>query len=232
MSTRLNRLLVLQRALAGRSSARVSDLEQELKVSRRTIFRDLQTLRQAGVEVRFDTGLRGHTSHDAQAPCDPDPASLLVLLRHAAATAAPATPGERRMAESAAEALEKRLSSVQREQLDDFRRCVVVPSPELDSQRYAAMIETFERAVAADRCLELYACLPAGGPPKWHVVQPLRLGYDLARGWRLEGLLADSHLTCSVSFGAIRSLLMSELPITLRLARVKVEWSHADIEIA
>jgi predicted DNA-binding transcriptional regulator YafY len=230
MSTRLNRLLVLQRALAGRSSARVSDLEQELGVSRRTIFRDLRTLRNSGVNVRFDADRRGHTSHDAEASSDPDTASLLVLLRHAAATAAPATPSERRMAESAAESLEKRLTAEQREQLDDFRRCLVVPPPEPDSRRYVAMLETFERAVNADRCLELHAALPAGAP-QWHVVQPLRLGYDFIRGWRLEGLLADSHLTCSVGLGSILSLSMSDRPITLRLARAKVEWTRADIEV-
>lgn len=230
MSDRLSRLLILQRALAGRSSARVSDLEQELGVSRRTIYRDLRTLRKSGVDVRFDAASRGHTTYAAGAHGDPDAASLLVLLRHAAATALPASPVERRLAEVAAEALADRLSATQREQLDDFCRSVAIPS-EPETRPYAAMLETFEQAVAADRCLELLAGLPSGAPPQWHVVQPLRLGYDFGNGWRLEGLLVDSHLTCRVGLGALRSLSVSERPITLRLARAKVEWTRADIEV-
>jgi predicted DNA-binding transcriptional regulator YafY len=230
MSSRLSRLLVLQRALAGRASARVSDLEQELGVSRRTIYRDLRTLRSSGVDVRFDAASRGHTSHDADSPRDPDAASLLVLLRHAMATALPVSPAERRLAEAAAAALAERLSAAQRESLDDFRGRIAA-QPEPTSLLYSAMLETFEQAVAADRCLELFAGLPAGTPPQWHVVQPLRLGYDYTKGWRLDGLLVDSHLTCRIGLGAVRSLSVSERPITMRLARAKVEWTRADIEV-
>ncbi|TWT95405.1 HTH domain protein [Botrimarina colliarenosi] len=230
MSTRLSRLLVLQRALAGRTSARVSDLEQELGVSRRTIYRDLRTLRNSGVEVRFDAASRGHTSHDAETQQLPDAASLFVLLRHAMATALPVGPAERRLAEAAAEALAGRLSATQREELEDFRRRVTAPAAAI-SGPYAEMLATFERAVAGDRCLEVFAGLPPGTLPQWQVVQPLRIGYDLTKGWRLEGLLVDSHLTCRIGLGAIRSLLVSERPITMRLARAKVEWTRADIEV-
>jgi predicted DNA-binding transcriptional regulator YafY len=231
MSERLSRLLLLQRALAGRSSARVRDLEEELGVSRRTIFRDLKTLRNSGIDIRFDAASRGHTSCDSGALGLPDPASLLVLLRHAAATALPIGPAERRLADAASEALADRLTATQRAQLDDFRRSVAAPS-ERENRPYATMLETFEQAVAVDRCLELLAGLTPGLPPQWYVVQPLRLGYDFTKGWRLEGLLVDNHLTCRIALGAIRTLSVSERPITHRLARTKVEWTRADIEVA
>lgn len=228
---RLNRLLALRSALAGRSTTRVCDLEEELGVSRRTIYRDLQTLRAAGIDVRYDSTRGGHTSTNTVGETVPDAASLLVLLKHAVATALPATPGESRKVKAAAEALAERLPAVLRQQFDDFQRSVVVTTPEAESQRLARLFETFERATAADLCLTIEASLPRDATPLWHVVQPLRLGYDLAAGWRLEGLLADSHLTCRIGSRAILAYAVSDRPITRQLVCSKVEWTVADIEV-
>lgn len=230
MSTRLSRLLVLQKALARRSSARIEDLEEEFGVSRRTIFRDFQTLRNAGVDVRFDASQGGHRSPE-EATAMPDSRALLILLRHAAVTALPMSSAERRLTQAAADTLAEHLPVSQREQLNDFRRSIAVRTPQSDSQRYKAMLQTFEQAVDADLCLELFAGLPADTPPQLHVVQPLRLAFDITKGWRLEGLLVDSHLTCRVGLRTIPSLSLSEQPIVRRLARAKVEWTCADIEV-
>jgi predicted DNA-binding transcriptional regulator YafY len=200
-------------------------------VSRRTIYRDLKTLRAAGIDIRFDPTRGGHTSTNPTTETVPDAASLLMLLKQAAATALPASPSERRVAQAAAEVLAERLPASLREQLDDFRRSVVITTPELEPHRYAAVIETFEKAVAIDLCLTINTRLPKGAAPQCHIVQPLRLGYDLETGWRLEGLLVDSHLTCRIGFRAIHAFSVSDRPITRRLVRSKVEWTIADIEV-
>lgn len=231
MSTRISRLLVLQRALAARSSARVSDLQEELGVSRRTIYRDLQTLRRAGVDIRFDRKQKGHTSPAEEDFLPPDPESLLALLRHAAATSLPATPSQRRRVAMVAEALAGQLPDELHERYEQFLQRVVVSAQEDDYDRYAAVLETVERAGRLGRCVEVLACLPVGADLGWHAAQVLRLRFDLGRGWLLEGLLAESHRTCRIAFAAIESIRVAETLAAPRLVRGKVEWTVADIEV-
>lgn len=231
MYARLNRLLALQHALAGRSTTRICDLEAELGVSRRTIYRDLQTLRASGIDVRFDPTRGGHKCTNVTAETVPGDASLLLLLKQATASALPLSSDERRVAKVTIDMLAKRLTAPLLEHLDDFRRSVVVATPELESRDYATIFETFEKAIAADLCLSINATLPKDDSPQSHVVQPLRLVCDLETGWRLEGLLVDSHLTCSISLGAILRCAVSDRPITRQLVRSKVEWTIADIEV-
>ncbi len=231
MQSRINRLIVLQRALAGRPSARVSDLEAELGVSRRTIFRDIRALRSAGLEIRFDPSRKGHTSSRDDDDSLPDPEALLTLLRHAAATSLPATTTQRRQAAAAAEALATRLPPAQREEYEQFQASVMVRALPSDQLRYAGVLEAAQHAASAGRCVDVLAPLPAGATLRWHSVQVLRLQFDLAKGWLLEGLLADSHHTCRVAFEVIASTRVGDRRVVTRLAPGKVEWTAADIEV-
>ena len=130
---RICRLLELTRLLQLGSGYNSSSLATECGVSRRTVFRDLDLLRRAGIQVKFDEERQRYCMSDEMRVLPPtnfttEEALALLVLCHRFANGAGAPL--QKAATNAALKLESSLPSQLRDELADYAGVVsVAPQP-------------------------------------------------------------------------------------------------------
>ena len=159
---RVDRVMDLLELLRARETCAIDDLAEELGVSRRTVLRDLATLRSRGWPVRADSGPGGGVFLDRDRGLRAVHLSLdeLIALWMSARLSASVTAMP--WSSAARSAIDKVLASVPPDRARSLRallRRVVVgnpASPRIRAELGAATPElliAFERAVASDKCL-------------------------------------------------------------------------------
>lgn len=201
IGSRIDRLLHILRALECGALDDADSITKELGISRRTLFRDLETLRNAGVRVRYRNNkyaIEGRIEN----PVMPSPKRLAEMLRQVLATAIPCDPHERQLALSAARMLAKYLP--EQEQLLFSRRLGGTQS-QLADQQLRHIYAMMEAVIMDEGCQLVRMNLMHAGERRTLEVYPQRLRHT--RGdCSAEGIVWQNHRSIRVSLKKIASV--------------------------
>ncbi|MEO1498003.1 MAG: HTH domain-containing protein [Planctomycetota bacterium] len=212
MSTRIERLLRLIQRLTDDVYPNADAIAADIGVSRRTVFRDLESLRAAGMSVRFDLPERGYRIEEEEWLGEvPGSRELLELLLRAHTTMLAGNAVQDQRYTRAIEALTSQLSD---EELRRWRRSQSLYSPPSDASctpKTRGMIERVEDAYVSQRSLRL--CLNSetmSVTRLWDLI-PTGLRYT-GSGWVVEGRRFDTpiwarfairHVSAIITLGAV-----------------------------
>lgn len=205
MSRRLVRIISVLRKLESGGHVTLEDLSADLNVSRRTLFRDLNSLKQAGFEVRFDSGAQAYRRDRADAPHASPPAhGILDILMAAATTLLPGVNTKSSRYTSAEAALLAALPEKLQIRYRDFKQAVH-PETTLGerSRRIRKSIDTILDAIQDQRCILLHSfvVVPGESARAW-IVRPFVISYAESR-WVLNGVAMPSHREISASLASV-----------------------------
>ena len=190
---RTERLLRLFRILEAGRPRSADELAEMAGVSRRTVFRDLRLLQQAGFPYRYDRSTRRfYTEHNhALPPLSLDPAEALGLLlavrQHESSRISP----DAGAAVSAALKIESMLPRVLQDYVQPrLEHIDVRPEPASDAGSIADMLSILQSALARTRKVRVRYDSYYEGKQIECIVHPYRLAY-IQRGWYLIAYTDD-----------------------------------------
>lgn len=191
-SERVYRLLRLITLLQSRTPWTVADLARELGVSRRTVFRDLNALEEAGVPCHHVDGQGYRLGKSAQLPpmslSAAEVLGLMQLIKQAGAQR------DRPMHAAALSAMYKLVStapeSLRSTCAEMMANVTIHPDAEIDGDAESTHYQTLHRAIAEQRCCALTYTSPVEDGAMELTVEPYAL-HHANRAWYL---LANSPL--------------------------------------
>lgn len=207
----------------------VDAMASRLGVSRRTVFRDLSALQEAGFQKRFDP------PSEKDVPRPPADKDLAELLRQALGTSVLCSGKQREQAQRAAEALSSTLpasSQADYERLAQHIKGSSLTDKELsDANHQAQIFSAVSEGICSGRCVEVAACFGSPEKAETRAVQILRL-YPIASGaWMIDGILAMNHKTVRMKLSQIQEAELSDQSTIENLSSAKTDWDKADVEV-
>ena len=190
MGQRLVRVIRVLKTLQAAGPATADTLAQELCVSRRTVFRDLEALRGAGFRIDYDHS-RGiyemHASHSKAT--QPSAKGVAELLLQAAATTLPQTHWQRRVAKRAASLLMQGLPVPLQEKCLAMQEAVHSAEPIRDARGSRSKLDTVLDAICNNRCIQVLSLTrQVESHGDWWVTKPLQI-IRAGDRWLLEALI-------------------------------------------
>ena len=235
MPKRLLRILKLVREVAaGNVDSSASSLAEKLDVSRRTLFRDLATLREAGFDLQLDKA-NGKYRFDSSSllpytrPLDTE--QILDLIVELTLPDIPRTSAARERARDATLGLAETLSPVQREfckQLIEQRQS---EAHNLATTSVAESIEVIKMALDQDHLAYVHAKFPGSDLTGIRLVQPITIRKQ-SPDWILDGIILPDEQTLTISLSSVESIGLGKDQAIMRLVDFShLDWANPDIEI-
>ena len=228
---RVKRLFSFANLLKQGEYLNATDIAKQLNVSKRTVFRDLQTLRSAGVIVRYDSNESTYQINDSIFPYEllPSPDDLSELLLHANVSALPLTTQRGKRVRRATEVLLKLLPSTLKEQ-----QCMLINAmrriKSIDDDRRNEIMDIIMRAITTGKCLNLEVLSSKTDDTSPWEFQPDGMVFDEGT-FLLVGTLVHNGLSLKVSIDKIIKVEVSVRAISKPQLQAKNKWTNPDIVI-
>ena len=217
-TARVARLLSLIRALESSRPRTADDLAKLLGISRRTVFRDLRLLAQAGVPTSFDRATRRYTAEKSMllppvALTHAEALALMLATRYAAPQFAP----DQAAAKAAAMKIESALPAAIRDYCGSLaERIEIRPGPISDTASIAGAFTTLQSALSEQTLLQARYDAYYEGQVLDLVLHPYYLAH-VHRGWYL--IAYSEHHGATRTFKVERFLQIKKLAEKFTLDR-------------
>lgn len=186
-SQRIERLLALIQTLESGRSLTAEELAGIVKVSRRTVFRDLELLKRSGIEYCFDYKSKRYSTRPSTLlpPVTLSHAETLTLLLAARQISESAVLPDKDAATSAAIKLESMLPAAVRDYCGPIAQLMVIrPEPVSDTEAIRDTLAGLQTAVAQHQRISVRYDSYYEGKELVLLLRPYRLTH-IRRGWYL-----------------------------------------------
>ncbi len=228
---RIKRLFSFASYLGNGEYKSAADIAKKFSVSKRTVFRDLETLKSAGVILCYDGRHGGYRIDKSKFPYEllPNPDDLGELLLHASISAFPYCTSRRRKVKRAIQTLLRLLpDGLQEEKATMIEAIQHISS--IDDGRREEIMESILSAICTGKCLWLE--ILSEQIDKKGRVEFQTEGMNFEGGsFSLIGLLIENNITLKVSIDKIISVDISDRDNTGPIIRLNSVWSNPDIII-
>lgn len=231
VENRIRRLFSFANFLKHGETKNAAQIAKQFNVSKRTVFRDLETLRAAGVVLDYDGEQDGYQVDESVFPYEllPIPDDLGELLLHASISAFPYTTERRRKVKRAIETLLRllpdRLQGEKSAMIDALRQI-----RSIDDGRREEIMESILNAICKGKCLKLEILSDQVANEGLIEFQPEGVSFE-GGNFSLVGLLVDNNLTAKVSIDKIMRIEISDRNNKRPTIELNNSWSDADIVI-
>jgi len=199
----LARLMQLIMSLRGGDHPSATDLAEANDVSRRTVYRDIETLQAAGVPISYDPERRGYRLGSGFTFSPPPLSQDEAIALWIAAQRGGDEPGLDREARSAAHKVINALPTAVREHVQALApRVRVAMSPHRSCPDRGQILRTLFQALVGSRQVRVWYRVAVGPSPQVTKLSPYRLELGVG-GWVLAGRSTVHRGVRSVPIGRI-----------------------------